>query len=1200
MNHKVEELVVGLVRRQKRVRLWWTLTLAWTSGLILLLVLAVLKHRPLLGAPWDAIALTALAAVVVCSLVFRPRADANVRTVARLIEHRHPELNGRLLTALEHSPHETGEGAYFQDRLATEILSQHAANNWGDVISAGRLRWAQAAQWVALAALGLALLGLKSNLSKPAAPLASGVEVSPGDARVERGSALVVLARFQGDLPPAVDLVLDHGRGVERIPLLKSLADPVFGGSIPEVSSNLIYRIEYAGKRTRNFHVTVFEYPRLERADATLRFPQYTRQPAKFIENTRRITGVEGSRLDLDLRFNKPVVLARLVPIKQGQKPITFAVHSNQPSADLKQFALQHSGTYGLQLVDAEGLTNRINPQFVFEVLKDRPPELRLTMPRGDLRPSPLEEVAFQGTVWDDFGVSAYGVGYSRVGEETKFIELGHDVPGKETRPFHYLLRLEELGVQPDELISWFVWADDAGPDGRVRRTTGDLFFAEVRPFDEIFREGQGSDSQQGQSGQSGGRTARLAQLQKQIISATWNLSRAQTNRYEQAATTVRDSQAEALDQAQTASNRQQDPRGAALWPEVVSNMQQALNKLKEATHSTSSMAQALPSEQAAYQSLLRLQEHEFQVSRSRNRGQSGAGGQQMQRQLEQLDLTQDQDRYENQRLAQQQPTPQRLEQLHVLNRLQELARRQQDLNQRLQELQTALAEARTDQQRAELQRRLKRLQEDEQQMLADVDELRQRMDRPENQSEMSSERQQLDQTRQEVQRAADAAAQGGASQALAAGTRAEQQFEQLHDQMRKESSSQFADDLRGLRNDARELARDQQDLLQKLQTQDASAQKSLSDEPQRQAVLDQAGHERQLLTNLLARAVQVSEQAEQPEPLLSRQLYDTLRGFSQQTSKALDDAQNQLLQQRVMTRDIYNLLREKSQADSTKLMDLTSKLVQGGFIPQADDIGQRMQAGLDRLKSGVEQAAQSVLGDDTEALRLAQQQLGQLTDELQKENLAPQEGQTNASQGEAAASARNNSEASRSQQAGNQTNRSASGERRSGSNGGQNSGAQVAENRPDAASEGRNAANRPGGSNISGRGGAYGGYLDRLLEQRALPLAGPITGGDYVRWSERLADVQDMLDRPDLRNQVAIARERVRVLREDYRHDRKRPDWAVLNLEVMKPLLEVRQQISEELQRRDSKDALVPLDREPVPHRYAELVRRYYEELGK
>ena len=87
--------------------------------------------------------------------------------------------------------------------------------------------------------------------------------------------------------------------------------------------------------------------------------------------------------------------------------------------------------------------------------------------------------------------MQAFGLASAVAGKEIKIIELGQHVPGKEKRPFQFLLRIEELGLQAGRPVSWFVWADDIGPDGKVRRTTGDLYFAEVRPFEEIFREGQ-------------------------------------------------------------------------------------------------------------------------------------------------------------------------------------------------------------------------------------------------------------------------------------------------------------------------------------------------------------------------------------------------------------------------------------------------------------------------------------------------------------------------------------------------------------------------------------------------------------------------------------------------------------------------------------------------------------------------------------
>jgi hypothetical protein len=90
------------------------------------------------------------------------------------------------------------------------------------------------------------------------------------------------------------------------------------------------------------------------------------------------------------------------------------------------------------------------------------------------------------------------------------------------------------------------------------------------------------------------------------------------------------------------------------------------------------------------------------------------------------------------------------------------------------------------------------------------------------------------------------------------------------------------------------------------------------------------------------------------------------------------------------------------------------------------------------------------------------------------------------------------------------------------------------------------------------------------------------------------------MVDLPDLRTRVARIRDRARAVRLDYKKFGKKPDWAVVRTQIAEPLAEVRSQVAEELARRGSKDALVPLDRDPVPPRYSELVRRYYEQLGK
>jgi len=69
-----------------------------------------------------------------------------------------------------------------------------------------------------------------------------------------------------------------------------------------------------------------------------------------------------------------------------------------------------------------------------------------------------------------------------------------------------------------------------------VRRTFSDMYFAEIRPFDEIFRADQNGDAENGnrnqrqQGNQQGGgnQNTRLAELQKEIVVATWKLQRDQ------------------------------------------------------------------------------------------------------------------------------------------------------------------------------------------------------------------------------------------------------------------------------------------------------------------------------------------------------------------------------------------------------------------------------------------------------------------------------------------------------------------------------------------------------------------------------------------------------------------------------------------------------------------------------------------------
>ena len=136
----------------------------------------------------------------------------------------------------------------------------------------------------------------------------------------------------------------------------------------------------------------------------------------------------------------------------------------------------------------------------------------------------------------------------------------------------------------------------------------------------------------------------------------------------------------------------------------------------------------------------------------------------------------------------------------------------------------------------------------------------------------------------------------------------------------------------------------------------------------------------------------------------------------------------------------------------------------------------------------------------------------------------------------------------------------------------------------------------KPRGGIRSGAGGGGGDDRGGGLETAE----GPLTGNGFVEWSDRLRGVEEMLDEPKLRNEVAQVREAALAMRAEFKRHGEDIKWDLVKSKIGAPLAELRNRLTEELARRDSKEALVPIDRDPVPPKYREHVRRYYEELGR
>lgn len=535
MEYRLQYRLGSLELKLRRTRLWWRLAACWAATLGAELLLLPLRSvtgwntRPL---GW----LVLFGGLTAAWMVWRRehRRPADYRSLVALIARLNPEVRDLISATVEQKPHpESREFTFIQLRAIEEALAHPRGCFWKQAIER-KSNAARNAHVLVLAALLVVLsMGENHNLPHwaglPAPRFGKEIVVTPGDTRIERGMGLVISARFGGRPPAEAALVLVPASGKsQRIPLARNLADPVFAASLMEVTEDGLYHIEYSGKQTRDYRIRVFDFPALTRADAGLHYPDYTGLTNKSIPDTRRISAVEGTRLSYTLQLNKPVARARFIG---GEKSLPLIPQTNAV-ATLDPVTLTNSARYSLELVDTEGRTNKVPAEFVIQVLPNRPPEIKIAFPRGDQRVSRLEEMQLQGEARDDFGLLKYGIGFGVAGAEPQFIVLGQSAPANEQRQFTNQVALEKLGVEIDQLVSYFAWADDFGPDGQVRRAFSDMFFAEVRPFEEIFRADQSgasaSRNQQDnqQDSQGGNQSPKLAEMQKQIVIATWKLQR--------------------------------------------------------------------------------------------------------------------------------------------------------------------------------------------------------------------------------------------------------------------------------------------------------------------------------------------------------------------------------------------------------------------------------------------------------------------------------------------------------------------------------------------------------------------------------------------------------------------------------------------------------------------------------------------------
>jgi hypothetical protein len=505
-------------------------------------------------------------------------------------------------------------------------------------------------------------------------------------------------------------------------------------------------------------------------------------------------------------------------------------------------------------------------------------------------------------------------------------------------------------------------------------------------------------------------------------------------------------------------------------------------------------------------------------------------------------------------------------------------------------------------------------------------------------------------------------------AQASASATRAQKELEKARDDFRQRTAKRFSEEMKQMRDQAKDLATAQQKLDESMENQkkpDASKDAfdttaSLREQLGNAQQTRQFDEQRERAKKLMEDMQRVSEQAEASEPLLHKHLYEALR-----------DAQMQGLEQNLTA---------------------AAELPRRGRRTEAQDANHKASKAVDALQEGVEKAAESVLGNESEALRMARSELDKLIDEARGEadkkpgdagekktaaadgkgdpkdqqpgkngegkdpkqiaqkgegqvekpgkdgegkdqKQAAQKGEGKGDKPDGKGSDKDGQQVAQNQQGNGDGKQPGKGDKPKDGKGGDQPGegekpsnqpsgkGQVAMNQnpqgkaqqadakgdqpgndkgqPQTGKSGKgkpqaNGGTRTASNNVAGGGGDW--FFDAPTE---VTDTSPITGDNFNQWSDRLRNVEEMLNQPALRNEAAKILDHARNLRVDYKHKRNKPLEGPLHDSVLKPLSELRDQVTEELARREGRNPLSPIDRDQVPEQYRELVQKYYEQLG-
>lgn len=648
--------------------------------------------------------------------------------VALYLEEHEPSFDQLLVSAVDvessdRSPDRTGESMALLTRMVETAIARCQEVDLGRHLERTSLRRSAAALGaigvVTAIVFGAGPAYLRQGAMAVLVPI-SGVEaaspyridVTPGHATVARGADVPIVARLSGFSAADVDLYTRSSEGApfERALMVAMPAphepqtavpggpasgaesdSPAFESTLFGVRASTEYFVQAAGVRSAVFTIEAADLPYADRLQLEYVFPAYTGLEPETVEDGGDIAVVTGTTVRLRAHSTLATSAGRVVRDDRHHVPLTVA-----PDGTLTgEFAVTGDGLYRLEFATASGTFVAASPQYTIDALDDGAPVVTVAKPARDLRATSIDEVYVEAAADDDYGVATLDLVVAINGGP----EQAHRLAGPSARALKavtagHTFFLEELGLQPGDVVSYYARVTDNNAVGGAKTSTSDIFFVQIQPFRKDYRAAESqAGGQPAGGGQGGGNDASaLSEQQRRIVSGTFNLVRDREkvgpDKFREDAVFLALAQGQLKERAKALAAQilERVANADPLMTSIAGHLRDAAAAMETAErHLQGRDAKgALPAEQQALAGLQRAEEayRDVRVRMEQQRGGGGGGGQASSgaadelADLFQLEMDKLRNQYETFQRSEQQTGDNEVDEM--LERLKELARRQE------------------------------------------------------------------------------------------------------------------------------------------------------------------------------------------------------------------------------------------------------------------------------------------------------------------------------------------------------------------------------------------------------------------------------------------------------------------------------------------------------------------------------------------